>query len=146
MQGGRDELNCRGNPSLIVPKDCKNPTNSLNERRINIPFHRKESEITEQTLRKINRQDHCGFSSTSIPVGGEPNLGRISSIGMAVCLFVALEEQPSKISHKQFSSENPAISHLDFLTINMCLYQTGELTVNVTENNYKLHKTVLKSD
>lgn len=91
MQGGRDELNCRGNPSLIVPKDCKNPTNSLNKRRINIPFHRKESEITEQTPRKINRQDHCGFSSTSIPVGGEPNLGRISSIGMAVCLFVALK-------------------------------------------------------
>lgn len=34
----------------------KTPTNSLNKRRINIPFYRKESEITEQTPKKISRQ------------------------------------------------------------------------------------------
>lgn len=56
------------------------------------------------------------------------------------------KEQPSKISHKQFSLENPPISCLDFFPISMHLYQTGQLTVNVTENKYKLHKTVLKSD
>lgn len=65
---------------------------------------------------------------------------------MAVCLFVAIEETAQKISHKQFSLENPAISHLDFFPISTHFYQTGQLTVNVTENKYKLHKTVLKSD
>jgi len=28
----------------------------------------------------------------------------------------------------------------------MHLYQIGQLTVNMTENNYKLHRTVLKPD